>query len=102
MLRCGIYGSSSTAEKALCVPVVPLLTLLGSCPLGLSYSPADFLLDWEKPVSCQDFWRGTETTVHFPDATLSVCWPCLEHGECFLPVPALVFGWVMAMVRMTL
>lgn len=61
-----------------------------------------FLLDWEKPVSCQDFWGGTETTVYFPDAILSVCWPCLEYGECFLPVPALVFGWVMAMTRITL
>lgn len=72
--------------RLFCVPVVPLLTLLRSCPLGLSaetYSPADFLLDWEKPVSCQDFWGGTETTVYCPDVILSVCWPHLEHGVIF-------------------
>lgn len=87
----GCWDVASLVPAALqgrlfCVPVVPLLTLLRSCPLGLSaetYSPTDFLLDQEKPVSCQDFWGGTETTVYCPDVILSVCWPHLEHGVIF-------------------
>lgn len=50
--------------------------LLRSCDLELSTEThflADFPLDWDKSVSCQDIWGGTENTLCSPDVTLNAC-----------------------------
>lgn len=68
----------------LSLPTVTFLSPLRSCDLGLSAEThflADFPLDWEKPVSCQDIWGGTENTLYFPDVILSACLSHMELGE---------------------
>lgn len=82
MMRSPVHPCDS--ERPLSVPTVTLLSLLRSCHPGLSAEThflADFPLDWEKPVSCQDIWGGTENTLYFPDVILSACLSHMELGE---------------------
>lgn len=79
-------------ERPLGLHAVTVLSPLRSCDLELStemHFLADFPVDWEKSVSCQDIWGGTENTLYSPDVILSVCLLHIELGE---GCPWLCFG----------